>query len=153
LQKDIDLLKVQEDLAIPDEDCMILDPPPSSLLTSSNSSSSFGSLSNPDKSQISFDKLIGSGITQKFAQGRAKFHENDLKTAKASTVPHKESGMAASRAKIIKHLDSAAVEASVIADCIKRSDLSAPSTTPATSADNSSFLPIGYRAFFDCYSG
>jgi hypothetical protein len=154
LQKDIDLLNVQEDLAIPDDDCMILDPPPSSFLTSSNSSSSFSSVSSLDESQILSNKLTGSGITQKFAEGRANFYDNDLKKAKASTVPHKEAGMAAPRVKIIKHLDSAAAEASVIADCIKRSDpLSAPTTTPATSADNSSFLPIGHKPVFDGYSG
>lgn len=154
LQKEIDLIKIQEDLASFDEDSLIADTSPSPFPTSSNPSSSFGSFSSLDESQMLSDKLIGSGVTKQLAESKLKFYEVDLQKAKSSNAPDKESWMAATKAKIIKHRDSAAYEASVMADCIKRlGSLSAPSNNPATAADQSFFTPIGHKPVYDGHSG
>jgi hypothetical protein len=154
LQKEIELMKTKEDLALLEEDSLTVEPSPPSLPTSSNASSSFGSFPSLDETQILSDKMIGSGITKDYAQSRIAFYENDMQNAKNSTGPDRESWMARTRVKILKHRESVAFESAVITDCIKRlSSLSAPTTNPGNPADHSFFAPIGHKPLYDGHSG
>jgi hypothetical protein len=78
LQKEVELLKAQEELATLSEDSLIIDPPSSSLSSSSTSLSSFASIPILTDSEILSDKLVASKITKATAEGKMKFYESDF---------------------------------------------------------------------------
>jgi hypothetical protein len=80
-QKEIDLLKIQEDLATLSEDSVTMDLPSSSFSSSSTSLSSIGSIPTFNNSDILSDKLIAANITKIGADGKTKFYATNYQKA------------------------------------------------------------------------
>jgi hypothetical protein len=154
MQKEIDLLKVQEDLAALSEDSQPTESPSASFNSSSSSLSLFDPIPALNESEILHDKLIASSITKKIADEKMKKYEADYQKAQASNAPNKAAWMAASKDKFDKHHNFYKFESSVIADCAKRlAALSTPTTIPSAAPDTS-FLPaIEQKPIFDGHSG
>jgi hypothetical protein len=154
LQKEVELLQTQEDLANLEEDSLSTDQSPPPFLTFSSSNPSFGSLSSMEGAQNLSDHMIQAGITKKFADGRVEFYEKDLEKAKESTLPGRDSWMATTISKLDKHRNSSRLQTSIIADCIKRmGSLAVPSTIPSAGADFSFSPLIDQKPVYDGHSG
>jgi hypothetical protein len=154
MQKEIDLLKIQEDLVALSEDSQPTDSLSASFNSSTSSFSLFDTIPTLNESETLHDKLLASSITKKIADDKMKHYEADYQKAQASNAPNKAAWMAASKDKFDKHHKSYKFESSVIADCAKRlAALSTPSTNP-TAAPDTSFLPAtDQKPIFDGHSG
>jgi hypothetical protein len=156
LQKEIDLIKTQEDLAALGEDSHSIDSLPASLSSTSSSFSLLGSQPILDESEILHDKLIASSISKKLADDKMKFYEADYQKAQTSKALNRIAWMTASKEKFEKHHEAYKFESSVVADCARRlAALSTPTANPTLPAAlDHSFLPaMEHKPVFDGHSG
>jgi hypothetical protein len=154
LQKEIDLLKTQEELANISDDSLTIEPPSSSLSSSLNPFSPFAPTLAPTEAETISEKLVASKIAKSTAENKMIQYEADYVKAQASSGPGKEDWMNAAKSKYEKHRNLSLIESSAIADCLKRlGSLSAPSTALPATADNSTFLPINHKPIYDGHSG
>src|ERR1700728_413472 len=84
LQKEIDLLKTQEELANISDDSLTIEPPSSSLSSSLNPFSPFAPTPAPTEAEIISEKLVASKIAKATAENKMIQYEADYVKAQAS---------------------------------------------------------------------
>jgi len=155
-QKEIDLLKIQEDLAALDDTNLSTDSDsgPFSAISASSSMSSLVRNCMLDESEMISDKMAAATVAKKIADEKMQFYAADFRSAQASIGPKRDSWMAASKKKYDKHYNLFTSEASIIADCAKRlASLTVPTVIPPPLPDQSFFSSIEPNPIIDGHSG